>query len=208
MPPFRDAKTLARSLRNEMRDRHQLELTHSECLEIIARLCGYENWNVLAARKPWHTPFSSETTIPVLRVFDEQKAKEFYVDFLGFTLDFGGPAGGPGSGTPFYGQVSRPGTTFHLSESPYAPSPGATVDIWVSGLDDIHRELVHFVQSRNIRIWGPAIWVPDIMAVEWDARVLVLGDPFGNHLRLSEPNDTSAHLPTWTFEREPTTATA
>ena len=26
-------------------------------------------------------------TIPILRIFDEAKAKEFYLDFLGFTID-------------------------------------------------------------------------------------------------------------------------
>lgn len=197
MQPFRDAKTIAKSLRNDLRDRHQLELSHSECLEIVARMCGYENWNVLSAQKPYHTPFSATTTIPVLRVFDEAKAKEFYVDFLGFTLDFGGPAGGPG--TDFYGQVSRPGTTLHLSQSPYDPGPGATIDIWLAGLDEVRQELLNFVLSKNIRIFGPAISVPEIVDVHWGARVLVISDPFGNHLRLSEPNDKSAHLPRWTF---------
>jgi hypothetical protein len=26
-------------------------------------------------------------TTPILRIFDEAKAKEFYVDFLGFTIE-------------------------------------------------------------------------------------------------------------------------
>lgn len=29
-----------------------------------------------------------ETPIPILRIFDEAKAKEFYFDFLGFRLDW------------------------------------------------------------------------------------------------------------------------
>ena len=28
------------------------------------------------------------STIPILRIFDEVKAKEFYVDFLGFKIDW------------------------------------------------------------------------------------------------------------------------
>jgi hypothetical protein len=173
MRTFRDAKAMARTLRAEVLDRKQVDLTHSECLEIVARQFGLDNWNILSAKigepasddpahgaRTWRTPFASTTTIPVLRVFSVDKAKEFYVDFLGFTLDFGGPAGGPG--TPFYGQVSRPGTTLHLTEQPYDASPGATVDIWMAGLDDLHRELVEFVQEKNYRIWGPAIWVPEI----------------------------------------------
>ena len=31
-------------------------------------------------------PFTK--TIPVLRILDEAKAKEFYVDFLGFKIDW------------------------------------------------------------------------------------------------------------------------
>ena len=27
-------------------------------------------------------------TVPILRMFDEAKAKEFYVDFLGFAVDW------------------------------------------------------------------------------------------------------------------------
>ena len=29
-----------------------------------------------------------QKTIPILRIFSVEKAKEFYVDFLGFTLDW------------------------------------------------------------------------------------------------------------------------
>ena len=28
-----------------------------------------------------------ETTIPILRIFSEEKAREFYFDYLGFTAD-------------------------------------------------------------------------------------------------------------------------
>ncbi len=210
MRTFVDAKAMARCLRAEIRERGQVELSHSACLEIVARQFGVDSWNILAAKideaatagpsmaaRAWRTPFATNTTIPVLRVFSVDKAKEFYVDFLGFTLDFGGPAGGPG--TPFYGQVSRPGTTLQLSEQPYDASPGATVDIWLAGLDDVRRQLVSFVQERNYRIWGPAIWVPEIEDVPWDARVLTIADPFGNHLRLSEPKDPASQvdLPHW-----------
>ncbi|MFI7705348.1 glyoxalase superfamily protein [Nonomuraea sp. NPDC049480] len=206
MRTFRDAKAMAKVLRAELRDRCQVELPHSACLEIVARQFGLDNYNILSAKlhesprtgTARRTPFSEETTIPVLRVFSEEAAKEFYVDFLGFTLDFGGPAGGPG--TPFYGQVSRAGATLHLTEQPYQAGPGSTVDIWLAGLDDLRQELVTYVQVKNYRLWGPAIWVPAIEEAPWDARLLVLTDPFGNHLRLSEPKDPAAHafLPHWT----------
>jgi catechol 2,3-dioxygenase-like lactoylglutathione lyase family enzyme len=37
-------------------------------------------------------PFTK--TIPILRILDEAKAKEFYVDFLGFKIDWGNRATG------------------------------------------------------------------------------------------------------------------
>lgn len=66
-------------------------------------------------------------------------------------------------------------------------------------MDDLHRQLTDFVQGKNQRIWGLAVWVPDIEDAPWDARVLTLPDPFGNHLRFNEPNDPSTHatLPDW-----------
>lgn len=163
MRTFRDAKAMARTLRAELHERSQVELPHGACLEIVARQFGLDNWNILAAKieqapdgagapRAWRTPFAATSTIPVLRIFSVDKAKEFYVDFLGFTLDFGGPAGGPG--TPFYGQVSRPGTTLHLTEQPYDANPGSTVDIWLAGLDQLRRGLIEFVQEKNYRIWG------------------------------------------------------
>jgi catechol 2,3-dioxygenase-like lactoylglutathione lyase family enzyme len=181
-------------LRSELRDRKQVDLTHSDCLEIVAAQFGFDDWNVLAAKIGTGSDPSSDgghsgtaSTIPILRIFSEPKALEFYVDFLGFTLDFGGPNLGPG--TPFYGQVTRAATTLHLSEHPYDPGHGASVYIWLSGLDDLHRELSDRYGEMGSRIWGPAVWVPRVEDVAWDARVLTISDPFGNHLRLSEPND-------------------
>jgi hypothetical protein len=43
-------------------------------------------------------------TTPILRIFDERKAKEFYLDFLGFTLDWEHRFE---SDLPLYMQVSR-----------------------------------------------------------------------------------------------------
>ena len=131
--------------------------------------------------------------VPILRSFDEGKAREFYIDFLGFTIDFGGPARGGDS--PWYGQVSRAGATLQLTAQPYESGPGATVDIWITGLDDYRRELL----AKDMAVFGPALGVPGIREMHWGARVLTLPDPFGNHLRISEPVDAAAHthLPRW-----------
>lgn len=49
MRDFRDAKVMAHALRDALRMK-AVETTHSECLELIAKVLGYDNWNVLAAK--------------------------------------------------------------------------------------------------------------------------------------------------------------
>lgn len=48
MRDFRDAKAMAQTLRSALAPRG-LTLSHSECLEITARILGAKDWNVLAA---------------------------------------------------------------------------------------------------------------------------------------------------------------
>src|SRR3546814_734157 len=54
-----------------------------------------------------------ERTTPILRIFDEAKAREFYFGYLGFTADWEHRFG---ENFPLYMQVSRAGLTLHLSE--------------------------------------------------------------------------------------------
>lgn len=49
MRDYRDAKAMASTLRQTLRSR-QIDLSHGECLEIVARQFGLKNWNVLADR--------------------------------------------------------------------------------------------------------------------------------------------------------------
>ena len=211
MRTFRDAKAMAKTLRAEVP-----ALSHSQTLEIVAKQFGFDNWNILAAKiadaqRSRIIPSiylegadvtdprrATSTTIPILRIFSEEKAREFYLEFLGFTLDFGGPAGGPAGG-PFYGQIIRADTTLQLTEVPYDPGHGSTVGINLNGIDDLHRELSQRYGEMGSRVWGPAVWVPDIEDVPWGQRVLTISDPFGNHLRFSEPKDPAvqAALPRW-----------
>lgn len=201
MRTFRDAKTMAKTLRAELLARRQVELGHSECLEIVARQFGHDNWNVMAARTEqlagvhgdggYGPDSAGNSTIPVLRIFDVAQARQFYVDFLGCKLDFGGPAGG--EGTPFYGQVSRAATTLHLTETRYVASPGATVFVWMTGIDALHEELN--TRRETVEVFGPAVWVPSPEEVPWGARSMTIGDPFGNSLRFCEPLDRSKHRP-------------
>ena len=49
MRDFRDAKAMAHALRDALQAK-AVETTHSECLELIAKAFGLDNWNILAAR--------------------------------------------------------------------------------------------------------------------------------------------------------------
>ena len=59
MRDYRDAKVMARALRSGLTD-HDVKLTHSQSLELMAKAFGYDNWNILAAKieadrpaRPW-----------------------------------------------------------------------------------------------------------------------------------------------------------
>jgi hypothetical protein len=49
MRDFRDAKVMARAMREALKAR-AVDITHAEGLELIAKAFGYENWNILSAR--------------------------------------------------------------------------------------------------------------------------------------------------------------
>jgi two-component sensor histidine kinase len=49
MRDFRDAKVMARALRDALKTK-TIETTHTEALELIAKAFGYENWNILSAK--------------------------------------------------------------------------------------------------------------------------------------------------------------
>jgi catechol 2,3-dioxygenase-like lactoylglutathione lyase family enzyme len=118
-------------------------------------------------------------TIPILRIFSIEKAREFYVDWLGFTVDWEHRFG---PDLPLYMQVSRGGLSLHLSEHHGDATPGSAVFIEMVGVETLHREIT----AKPYRYLKPGI-----EDAPWGARTLTLLDPFGNRLLLSEPNSVS-----------------
>ena len=80
----------------------------------------------------------SGPVIPVLRIFDVAKAREFYGGFLGFAIDWEHTFD---DHSPVYLQASREGAVLHLSEHHGDATPGATVRILVADVMHLHREL-------------------------------------------------------------------
>ena len=111
--------------------------------------------------------------IPVLRIFDEAKAKEFYVGFLGFTVDWEHRFE---DGAPLYMQVSRGGCVLHLSEHFGDSTPGSGLRIEVSEL----AAYLDGLRAANYRHCRPG----EAQLQPWGLREIGIGDPFGNRITL------------------------
>jgi uncharacterized glyoxalase superfamily protein PhnB len=114
-------------------------------------------------------------TTPILRIFDETKAKQFYVDFLGFVVDWEHRFEPQ---LPLYLQVSRGDCLLHLSEHHGDCSPGAALRIQVDDLDALLAEL----QTKAYRYCSPTVEL-----MPWGSRDLSVIDPFGNRLTFTAP---------------------
>lgn len=107
-------------------------------------------------------------------MFDVAKAREFYLDYLGFSVDFEHRFH---AGAPLFMGVSRDGFQLMLSEHHGDGTPGTHVRIDVVGLDELYAELA----KKNYRYMNPSI-----QTQEWGMRELRVVDPFGNQLIFSE----------------------
>jgi ATP-dependent Lon protease len=62
MRDVRDAKAMAQTLREALKAK-SVSLTHSESLELVAKVLGFHDWNVLSARiQSEHQPLATEPT--------------------------------------------------------------------------------------------------------------------------------------------------
>jgi uncharacterized glyoxalase superfamily protein PhnB len=113
-------------------------------------------------------------TIPIVRIFDVAKAKDFYAGFLGFTIDWEHHFA---ENTPAYIQVSRAGLTLHLSEHHGDACPGSTVFVWMQGIEDFHREIT----SKGYKYLRPGL-----ETTFYDSKCVEVIDPFGNRIRFNE----------------------
>lgn len=114
---------------------------------------------------------------PILRIFDLEKAHEFYVGYLGYAVDWEHhfePM------SPSYMQISRDRSTLHLSEHHGDGSPGQKVRVIVEDVADFHRELM----AKTYRYMRPAL-----ETAEWGERAVTLHDPFGTSLVFYEKTE-------------------
>jgi uncharacterized glyoxalase superfamily protein PhnB len=114
-------------------------------------------------------------TIPVLRFFNEDKMREFYIGYLGFEVTFEfrfEPE------TPLYLGVARGDCVLHLSEHHGDGCPGANIRIATDSLDAYHAALT----AKRYKYYRPSIQLQP-----WGLRELTVQDPFGTRLTFFDP---------------------
>lgn len=115
-----------------------------------------------------------ERTVPILRMFSVEKAKEFYLEFLGFKIDWEHRFH---DGAPLYMQISRGAAVLHLSEHFGDGVPGSAVYFYMKGINDFHSSLL----AKNYRHARP-----DIFDQTWGMMEVMISDPSGNRIRFGE----------------------
>lgn len=180
MRDYRDAKAMAKAMREALAAR-DLQITHSEALEIVARQFGLETWNILSAKMetaalPPAGNIAFEQAVPIVRIFDVTKAHEFYLGFLGFSVDWEHRYG---DSFPLYTQVSRGGLRLHLSEHAGDATPGCNMVVHMRGIRTLHEELI----GKNYRYMRPGL---EDEGTRLEVTVI---DPFQNRIRFMELKD-------------------
>ena len=121
---------------------------------------------------------SISSATPILSVNNAEAAKEFYVNFLGFNVDWEHRFE---ASMPSYMQVSRDGCKLHLTEQKEECTHGAALRIHVDALDEFHDQLMENSTAAHL-----AEQVPDVEPKPWGTRDMSIEDPFGNRLTFSE----------------------
>jgi catechol 2,3-dioxygenase-like lactoylglutathione lyase family enzyme len=174
MPTIDQAKGMAKRLRIALAER-EIEISHAVSLELIAAELGHRDWNTAAAdlSPPEASGISFRETIPILRIFDVAKAREFYCEFLGFSVAMEHRFE---PDLPLYMAVKRAGIELHLSEHHGDSSPGSTTFVWMDDINSLHAELIakHYGYGR-----------PGIVRQPW-GRQMEVHDPFGNRVRFCQ----------------------
>ncbi|MFN7169322.1 MAG: glyoxalase superfamily protein [Pannonibacter sp.] len=181
MRDFLNAKAMAKALREQLAERGHT-LPHSDALEIVARQLGLATWNVLSAKieDATQTALASQKatdgfleTVPIVRIFDVTKAHDFYLGFLGMSVDWEHRYGPE---FPLYTQVSRGQLKLHLSEHAGDATPGGNMCVYMAGIRAFHVELT----AKNYRYMRPSL-------EQTDGRTeMQVVDPFNNRIRFME----------------------
>ncbi|MBY6036573.1 VOC family protein [Fictibacillus nanhaiensis] len=118
--------------------------------------------------------FYVKDVTPILRIFDVEKAKAFYLNFLEFALDWEHRYE---ENFPLYMQVSLGSCKLHLSEHYGDSSPGVKIRIEV--------EAIHVLQE-TLLLKEDKYCRPDFEEAHGQLEMTIT-DPFGNQICFFEP---------------------
>lgn len=117
-------------------------------------------------------------SVPVLRIFDEALARHFYLERLGFDVEFEHRFA---PGLPLYLGIRRGSCRLALSEHYGDGTPGTAVWIPVADVHAFHREFFE-------RSGGEAPF-PGVDEDAPGGATMTVPDPFGNMLRFAQAGD-------------------
>lgn len=111
---------------------------------------------------------------PIFRVFDIEKVYSFYINYLGFKIDWEHKYS---ENMPVYIQVSLNDAVIHLSEHQGDSSPGSAIRIKIDDLKSFHSLL----SKKEYPYSNPAI-----EKMPWNTIELSVIDPFSNKITFYE----------------------
>jgi catechol 2,3-dioxygenase-like lactoylglutathione lyase family enzyme len=118
--------------------------------------------------------------VPVFRIFSLEKAREFYIGFLGLKVDWEHRFS---PDAPAYMQVSRGGVAVRLSEHHGDGTPGSVAYVYTTGVAELQRELSDKKYRYN---------KPGLERQEWGMTEVTVTDPFNNRITFGEPTEKTA----------------
>jgi hypothetical protein len=122
--------------------------------------------------KSLHRGFEIRSSIPVLRMLDEAKAKAFYLDYLGFEVDWESRFNPT---APLYMQIHLGEAIIHLNGHAGENTPTSRVNIPVVGLEKYCQYLI----AKGAYYPKPSVVNPRFRGRNTDMNI---NDPFGNEL--------------------------
>ena|SRR5260221_4972006 len=115
-----------------------------------------------------------QSVTPVLRIFDVQKAKEFYIDWLEFKLEWEHVFE---ENFPVYMEVSKDNIKIHLTEHHGDCTPGSKIFITCNNIQEYCEKL----KAKNYKFYKPGV-----EKTFYNALCMDVTDPFGNRLSFNE----------------------
>ncbi len=116
-----------------------------------------------------------EPPIPILRSFDEKATKDFYIDFLGFEIEFEHRLE---PSTPLYFGVRKGDCVLHISEHYGDSAPGASIRITV---EDVR------AYCKILNDKGYMYARPGVQRQSWGEDEMPISDPSGNRIIFCTP---------------------